>query len=134
MLEILARVVEEPILKAIQSSVAIGLEVDESTDVSVKRQLDLHIRYQSVERRIINNWAGVNHLCLWFIFYVFLFFRYMDNEGQLFSQFLDLVNVSDGKAGTIVAAIKEVLHKKNVPTHKLYGLGTDGAAVMTGKS
>lgn len=64
MLEILARVVEEPILKAIQSSVAIGLEVDESTDVSVKRQLDLHIRYQSVERRIINNWAGVNHLCL----------------------------------------------------------------------
>jgi len=33
-----------------------------------------------------------------------------------------------------VAAIKEVLHKKNVPTNTLYGLGTDGAAVMTGKS
>lgn len=69
------------------------------------------------------------------IYFLCLFiFQISDNEGQLFSQFLDLVNVSDGKAGTIVAAIKEVLHKKNVPTQKLYGLGTDGAAVMTGKS
>jgi len=50
------------------------------------------------------------------------------NEAQLFSQFLELVNVSDGKAVTIVAAIKEVLHKKNVPT--LWAR----AAVMTGKS
>lgn len=46
MLEILATVVEEPILKDIHSSVAIGLEVDESTDVSVTRQLDLHVRYK----------------------------------------------------------------------------------------
>ena len=58
----------------------------------------------------------------------------MDKEGQLFSQFLDLEHVTDGKAVTIVAAIKETLYKKNVPTHKLYGLGTDGAAVMTGNS
>lgn len=28
--------------------------------------------------------------------------------------------------------IKEVLHKKGIPTERLYGLGTDGAAVMTG--
>ena len=33
MLEILAIVVEKPILEAIQLSTAIGLEVDESTDV-----------------------------------------------------------------------------------------------------
>lgn len=45
MLEILAAVVGEPILRDIQSSVAAGLEVGESTDVSVKRQLDLHVRY-----------------------------------------------------------------------------------------
>lgn len=37
--------VEEPILRDIQSSVATGLEVDESTDVSVKRQPDPHVRY-----------------------------------------------------------------------------------------
>ena len=68
MLEILASVVEEPILQAIQSSVALGLEVDESTDVSVKWQLDLHIQYQSIERTIINNWTGVNHICDVFLF------------------------------------------------------------------
>jgi len=72
MLEILARVVEEPILKAIQSSVAIGLEVDESTDVSVKRQLDLHIRYQSIEVTISNQWTSifVMYLCI-FIFQIY---------------------------------------------------------------
>lgn len=45
MLEILARVVEKPILESIQRSTAIGLEVDESTDMSMTRQLDIHIRY-----------------------------------------------------------------------------------------
>ncbi|XP_076834821.1 zinc finger protein 862-like [Brachyhypopomus gauderio] len=102
MLEILASVVEEPILQEIQTSMAIGLELDESTDVSVTRQLDLHIRYA-------------------------------DKEGQLFSQFLDIVRVPDGKAVTIVRAVKDVLHKKYIPTAQLYGLGTDGAAVMTGR-
>lgn len=53
MLEILARVVEEPLLKAIQASVAIGLEIDETTDVTVKRQLDLHVRYYYTRRTII---------------------------------------------------------------------------------
>jgi len=44
-----------------------------------------------------------------------------------------MISVPDGKAKTIVAAIKGVLLKKGIPTAKLYGLGTDGAAVMTGK-
>lgn len=60
------------------------------------------------------------------------FFRNMNAEGQLYSQFLDLVHLTDGKADTILAAIKEVLYKKKLPTEKLYGLGTYGAAVMTG--
>ncbi|KAK0151383.1 hypothetical protein N1851_007325 [Merluccius polli] len=45
MLEILAEVLEETILMDIRSSQAISLEIDESTDVSVSRQLDLHIRH-----------------------------------------------------------------------------------------
>ena len=57
----------------------------------------------------------------------------MDQEGKLWNMFLDLVTVPDGRATTIVAAIKGVLQKKNIPTHKLFGLGTDGAAVMTGQ-
>ncbi|KAK0137344.1 Zinc finger protein 862 [Merluccius polli] len=102
MLEILAEVLEETILMDIRSSQAISLEIDESTDVSVSRQLDLHIRY-------------------------------LDKEGQVYNQFLDLVSVMDGKADTIVSAVKTVLLKKGIPTEKLYGLGTDGAAVMTGR-
>ncbi|KAK0156134.1 Zinc finger protein 862 [Merluccius polli] len=102
MLEILAEVLEEPILMDIRSSQAISLEIDESTDVSVSRQLDLHIRY-------------------------------LDKEGQVYNQFLDLVSVMDRKADTIVSAVKTVLLKKGIPTENLYGLGTDGAAVMTGR-
>ena len=61
-----------------------------------------------------------------------VFIRYTDKEGQLFSQFLDLISIPDGKANTVVAAIRDVLRKKDIPTSKLYGLGTDGAAVITG--
>ena len=45
MLKILAQVVEEPILHAIQTSVAIGLEADETTDVPTNKHLDLHVRF-----------------------------------------------------------------------------------------
>lgn len=55
MLEILATVVEEPILLYIHSSVANGLEVDKSTDVSVKKQLDLIVQYYSIERTTAND-------------------------------------------------------------------------------
>ncbi|KAL7373291.1 hypothetical protein ABVT39_003142 [Epinephelus coioides] len=80
MLEILGEVIEEPVLSEIQSSKAIALEVDESTDVSTARQLDLHVRY-------------------------------LDKEGHVYNQFLDLVELSDGKADTIVAAIKSALQE-----------------------
>lgn len=46
MLEILASVTEKPILRALQASQAVGLEIDESTDVSVVKQLDVHVRYR----------------------------------------------------------------------------------------
>ncbi|KAK5878740.1 hypothetical protein CesoFtcFv8_024121 [Champsocephalus esox] len=98
------RIIDEmlEILGSVSASVAIGLEVYETTDVSVKKQLDVHVRY-------------------------------MDKNGLLHSQFLDLVTVSDGRADTIVKAIRTILTKKNIPTQRIYGLGTDGAAVMTGR-
>ncbi|XP_034085003.1 uncharacterized protein LOC117554649 isoform X2 [Gymnodraco acuticeps] len=102
MLEILAQIVELPILQEIRSSQAISLEVDETTDVSISRQLDLHVRH-------------------------------LDKEGCVFNHFLDLVTLEDGKADSVVAAIKSVLQKKELPVDRLYGLGTDGAAVMTGR-
>ncbi|KAI4818899.1 hypothetical protein KUCAC02_004190 [Chaenocephalus aceratus] len=100
MLEILALIVELPILQEIRSSQAISLEVDETTDVSVSRQLDLHVRH-------------------------------LDKEGCVFNHVLDLVTLEDGKADSVVAAIKSALQKKELPVDRLYGLGTDGAAVMT---
>ncbi|XP_069378935.1 zinc finger protein 862-like [Paralichthys olivaceus] len=102
MLQILAAVIEEAILDVIRTSKAIGIEIDESTDISVQKQLDIHIRYT-------------------------------DHEGQLFCQFLDLVPIPDGTAATIAKAVKEVMIKKEIPQDRIFGLGTDGAAVMTGK-
>jgi len=59
-------------------------------------------------------------------------FRYMDNEGKVYCQFLDLICLTDGKADSIVAAIKDIIDKKGIPTNLIFGLGTDGAAVMMG--
>lgn len=48
MLEILSQVIEDPILQEIRASQAVSLEVDESTDVAILKQLDLHIRSASM--------------------------------------------------------------------------------------
>ncbi len=39
--------------------------------------------------------------------------------------------MEDGKADSIVAAIKTVRQKKDLPVDTIHGLGTDGAAVIT---
>ena len=44
MLEIISQIIEEPIIQVIRASQAMSLEVDESTDVSTSRKLDLHVR------------------------------------------------------------------------------------------
>ncbi|KAK0132440.1 hypothetical protein N1851_032668 [Merluccius polli] len=44
MLEIVSMVIEEPLIEQMRASQAISLELDERTDVSLLRQLDLHIR------------------------------------------------------------------------------------------
>ncbi|KAF3855721.1 hypothetical protein F7725_016444 [Dissostichus mawsoni] len=59
MLEILAQIVELPILEEIRSSQAISLEVDETTDVSVSRQLDLHVRHLDKEGCVFNNFLDL---------------------------------------------------------------------------
>ncbi|XP_035284516.1 uncharacterized protein LOC118233206 [Anguilla anguilla] len=101
MLEILASNIEAPILEHIRNSQADGLELEESTDVAVIKQLDVPVRY-------------------------------LDKEGALFCQFLDLFPLPDGKANTIVTAIHDITDRKGIPQVKISGLGTDGAAVMTG--
>ena len=43
-----------------------------------------------------------------------------------------MLEVKDGKAETIYAAVLKYLEQSNVPVKKLSGLGKDGASVMTG--
>ena len=146
MLEIISQIIEEPIIQVIRASQAMSLEVDESTDVSTSRQLDLHVR---CDRMFGGQFTPVTNVDRFFPFstvceiitslicsipnVVFVQFRYLDNEGLVFNQLLDIVSVPDGRANTIVTAIKTVLMNKNMPTEKLYGIDTDGAAVMTGQ-
>ena len=61
------------------------------------------------------------------------YFRYTDKEGQLFCQLLDLVSIPHGMARPIAEAVMQVIIKKEMPQDCTFGLGTDGAAVMTGK-
>ncbi|MED6235756.1 hypothetical protein ATANTOWER_032896 [Ataeniobius toweri] len=101
MLEILAWVVDLPTLEAIRLSTPIGLEVDESTDMSLTRKLDIHI----------STWT--------------------ERANYSVCQFLDMVPLNDGKADTIAEAIREVITINTIPTDRIFGLGTDGGAVMT---
>lgn len=43
-----------------------------------------------------------------------------------------MVAIPDRTADTIVEAVRDVVDKKGIPVNRLYGLGTDGASVMTG--
>ena len=47
--------------------------------------------------------------------------------------FLENKEVKDGKSDTIVESLIEVLEKWEIPLGRVTGLGSDGAAVMTGK-
>lgn len=48
MLEMVFKIIEEPLIEQMRASQAISLELDESTDVSLLRQLDLHVRYDHI--------------------------------------------------------------------------------------
>ena len=61
-----------------------------------------------------------------------LFFKILV-EGKSKIEFAVNVEVKDGKAETIYAAVLKYLEESNVPVKKLSGLGTDGASVMTGR-
>lgn len=46
--------------------------------------------------------------------------------------FIDIIDIKDGTAQTILDSTKEVLQNFDIDLSKAVGLGTDGAAVMTG--
>ena len=54
----------------------------------------------------------------------------MDDKSKVV--FAEKRNVPDGTANTIVGAIRSFLNNNIVPSEKVAGFGSDGAAVMTG--
>ena len=54
-------------------------------------------------------------------------------NGELQSNFLIIMELIDGKADTIVKALKEFLSSKDVDVQQITSLGSDGASVMIGK-
>ena len=97
-LDIMNDLVEEEVLCDVKGSGFYSVMVDESTDVSVLKQLVLYGR------------AVV--------------------KGELKTRFLDL---SDGKAPTIVDAITTYLECVDLNIDDLSSFGSDGASVMTGR-
>ena len=49
------------------------------------------------------------------------------------THFLTDVRLLDGKGSSIFAAIDMELETRGIPLKKVYGLGTDGASVMSGR-
>lgn len=61
-----------------------------------------------------------------------VYLTYIDEDGYGKTAFVDILNINDGKADTIVNSLKSTMEKLNIDLNKIVGLGTDGAAVMTG--
>ena len=95
--------IEETICRNIHSSDYLGLIIDESTDITIHKILNVYVKCLNVDGN-----EPVTH-------------------------FLDCVNVPDGKAETIEFEIKRLMENKNIKMEKLTSLASDGASVMTGR-
>ncbi|KAL5494009.1 hypothetical protein EMCRGX_G015277 [Ephydatia muelleri] len=62
-----------------------------------------------------------------------LYGRYISELGEPCSTFLRIVDLVNGTAECIEEAIRAYLVEKELPTNKMMGFGSDGAAVMTGR-
>ena len=97
-----AKVITNETEKEIQQSRFLSVLVDESTDISVTQKLVVYVLFMT------EDFVPKNRF---------------------------LKNLSDGKAATILDTLKAVLAEKRLPhpvLSKVFGLGSDGAAVMTG--
>ena len=100
--EACAKFITNEIEKEIQQTRFLSVLVDESTDISVTQKLVVCVRFVTED---------------------------------FLPKTRFLKNLSDGKAATILDTLKAVLAEKRLPHHvlsKVFGLGSDGAAVMTG--
>ena len=102
-LSAMSDVIDENITKKVKNSPAITLFTDESTDIVVNHKLAINLRI-------------VDPISL---------------NPQTF--FLTDVRIRSATGAAIFHSIKEECLKRNINISNIYGLGTDGASVMTGK-
>ena len=96
--------IAKEIERQIQQSRFVSVLVDESTDISVTRKLVVYVRF-------------------------------MTEDFVPTTRFVKNPDLSDGKATAILDCLKTVLKENHVPLpvlSKVFGLGSDGASVMTG--
>ena len=93
-------------LSQLQDSPYIALMADETTDIAITKELILYARY------IVPS-AIPQH--------------------SVRSIFLQVSELSDGKADTITTAILELLTSLDLSINKVMGFGSDGASVMVGR-
>ena len=102
-LEIISDIIDAKLTARVQQSPVITVITDESTDIVVNHRLAINIRI-------------VNPTTL-----------------KPSTHFLTDVKLVEGTGEAIFKAVSKELSQRNIPLQKVYGLGTDGAAVMTGK-
>ena len=88
--------------KDLHSSPCFGLQVDESTDISVQQVLSITVRYFSPK------------------------------FNEIRETFLDLIDCNSGTADSLFQLLKNVVESWELDPEKFVGLGTDGAVAMAG--
>ena len=102
-ISVMSEMIDANLVKKAADSPVITVLTDESTDIVINHRLAINIRV-------------VNPI-----------------DMQPSTHFLTDVQLLDGKGSSIFAAIKKELETRGIPLKKVYGLGTDGASVMTGR-
>ena len=104
MLCVISDTIEESLDNKLSNSPTITVLADESTDINVKKRLILYAQ-------ILDK-----------------------TDFKVSTHFITNVEMHEGTGKAISETIYEVFAKKNIPAKRINGLGSDGAAVMTGRS
>ena len=99
----LSKAVQDPIVSAIQDSSLFTILIDETTDVTVKKQLIMYCRF-------VDPATATPRVC-----------------------YIGMLPICDGKADTITAKIEQKLKELDLDIQHMVAIGSDGASVMLGR-
>ena len=130
-------VIRDQQLEQVRKSNYWSLLLDETTDVSITKQLILHAMYLDEDAKSHVAFLGITEVS----FFTTIHFQYLfclhTCRIYIYSIYCLLLQVTDGKSTTIVTATKKFFEEHNlhvVIRRQLAGNGSDGANVMVGKA